>query len=926
MAKALVSRLIAKEFGEYLEGFSDKQLKLQLFNGNFVVTDLKVKPSALDSLQLPIEVKHGTLKKLTVKIPWGSLSTSPVEVTAEGLNVLVLIKDVSLDEDMTIRIARAVKQSEVSQAEYIRSHVMQRLRERLEEELDTCPTTPSQPTQTSRKRAKEKVGLTDKILANLLISAQDVHVRFEYSVLSCAVGITLPSLLLVTTDETGQQSFQVPSASRSLAHKRLEVKDLGVYWSVGAQSWAAYPAPLLEKMLQGAVQSVHSSPQGVQSAVSATDYLMEPFSTVMHLAMQLNRILPEQPHYRASLELIGLRLKLRQKQCTDIFRLLDSLAALRVKADMHAVLLKARRNLLPTERPTRSSGSARLWWQYAGNSVLRLIQTSPQPTSSASPSSSSSHPHSAVPANNFSWRWDEVQRVGKYRRGYLQLWKEKTIAFQDIAFPGTCGAWGQEENVSWQGWAGPAAEKRDNLWDPAEIETTLLDLEDHLGVSQIMLFRSLAEDQLRAELLASFSSTSSPTAFVSPFLSRSRSTSFDATPGMTNLAKPIRQRGQVVNKAVKAFARMTEKKKQPSQDQMRLKRRAEDKPTACQPKEVIQEQSRVLAQDREVEVEGIASEQNLQLTVTEEPENFADTPDQSCSTDSKESHLSAISSSSDITPRILFDPSKPLSPDLVAPSTTGTRARPVTSPTSLAGLRAELELPQPTAKKKQETAWCSSEKHPTRKRPAFLGFVRRKDKSRNQSEASGIPSAKVGAQTETSDTLTSEPQGLEKKKRGIFTHIKDKLVRRRKKPDDVCEQEGRSTVEEEAEDQSYISAISVDSSYAESEIGMSDIRDELIGTDIGSEAGPSDDEGPIVSSSAAPPAAKREEGVEDEQHVLDDDDTNATDGAKATDSASQDLQESLSVREEVSSEGERKQTDGEEDHRYISSQAKGGRR
>jgi vacuolar protein sorting-associated protein 13A/C len=54
------------------------------------LTNLDVKETALDSLDLPIKLKFGCLDKLILKIPWKNLYTEPVIANIEGLYLVVV--------------------------------------------------------------------------------------------------------------------------------------------------------------------------------------------------------------------------------------------------------------------------------------------------------------------------------------------------------------------------------------------------------------------------------------------------------------------------------------------------------------------------------------------------------------------------------------------------------------------------------------------------------------------------------------------------------------------------------------------------------------------------------------------------------------------------------------------------------------------
>jgi len=71
-----------------VEGIDRQSLKVAVWSGTIHLQDLTLKPSALDRFQLPLKVQYGYLKSLDVKVPWKSLSSSPLEVNLNGLYLI----------------------------------------------------------------------------------------------------------------------------------------------------------------------------------------------------------------------------------------------------------------------------------------------------------------------------------------------------------------------------------------------------------------------------------------------------------------------------------------------------------------------------------------------------------------------------------------------------------------------------------------------------------------------------------------------------------------------------------------------------------------------------------------------------------------------------------------------------------------------
>ena len=59
MIEKLVSSILAKQLGEYVEGIREDSVKISLLSGEFKMTNPALREDALDSLELPITVKSG---------------------------------------------------------------------------------------------------------------------------------------------------------------------------------------------------------------------------------------------------------------------------------------------------------------------------------------------------------------------------------------------------------------------------------------------------------------------------------------------------------------------------------------------------------------------------------------------------------------------------------------------------------------------------------------------------------------------------------------------------------------------------------------------------------------------------------------------------------------------------------------------------
>ncbi|XP_033973361.1 vacuolar protein sorting-associated protein 13C-like, partial [Trematomus bernacchii] len=88
--ESLVSDLLNRFIGDYVENLNKSQLKIGIWGGNVVLENLRVKENALSEFDVPFRVKAGQIGRLTLKIPWKNLYSDAVVATLDGLYLLVV--------------------------------------------------------------------------------------------------------------------------------------------------------------------------------------------------------------------------------------------------------------------------------------------------------------------------------------------------------------------------------------------------------------------------------------------------------------------------------------------------------------------------------------------------------------------------------------------------------------------------------------------------------------------------------------------------------------------------------------------------------------------------------------------------------------------------------------------------------------------
>ena len=76
----IISKVLNKFLGDWIENLNSEQLSISLFKGVVSLENLSLKSDILHLLGLPITLNHGTVKKILVKIPWKNLLSSPLTI------------------------------------------------------------------------------------------------------------------------------------------------------------------------------------------------------------------------------------------------------------------------------------------------------------------------------------------------------------------------------------------------------------------------------------------------------------------------------------------------------------------------------------------------------------------------------------------------------------------------------------------------------------------------------------------------------------------------------------------------------------------------------------------------------------------------------------------------------------------------------
>ena len=224
-------------FGSFVTGINAQNLTVDLWNGVIRHEQLKLKPEALAALKLPVTVLSGTVRRLEVRVPWSRLSTEPVVVEIDTVELLA-----ATNYDLGHESLNALE-------ERIRAAIEDKLQRTAEAEVARQESAVLQDTYLSR--------LGTRIVENMRIKLTNLHARFEDPGRGVghplAAGFVLQELSVQTVNadwDSAGGSYMDPSDDPTAARRKLlALTGLEIYWREVAEEEL-----LVEKVVGGGVE------------------------------------------------------------------------------------------------------------------------------------------------------------------------------------------------------------------------------------------------------------------------------------------------------------------------------------------------------------------------------------------------------------------------------------------------------------------------------------------------------------------------------------------------------------------------------------------------------------------------------------------------------------------------------------------------
>ncbi|CAG9335375.1 VPS13_3 [Blepharisma stoltei] len=347
MFEALLEKILLAKLGKFIDGLDRENLKIGVWSGDIVLENVKINARALLMLQMPLILKYSFITRLVVKVPWTKLTSSSVEIHLQGLYLIIMQQP---EEDWHYSEEGEI----LKRKEMIESHE-QRWKQ-LQEQAALSP-----EDEMKQKGFLEK--LTAKILDNLKIVIEDIHIRFEHTMkgrtFSC--GLTLKKIDCFTTNNEWNSEFTDRHQSEIDDHnifKLLEVVNLGLYWKSGDS--------MMLNSLQSETEILFSMQKQINSS-EVQDYLIAPINVTAKIVHDNDLTQLDHPRYLIHLSLPEIIIKYNQKQFHDTVKLIDYYAGFN-KFIVKAESTKKFKALSP------NSKKPKILWKFAIDCILRTIK------------------------------------------------------------------------------------------------------------------------------------------------------------------------------------------------------------------------------------------------------------------------------------------------------------------------------------------------------------------------------------------------------------------------------------------------------------------------------------------------------------------------------------------------------------------------
>ena len=303
-----MSSLLNDYLGSFIEGLDPSQLRLNVWSGKVHLKALAIRPSALDGLNLPVTVLSGRVASLRLEANWRSLTSQPVKVELEGVDLL-----------LGPRLSPPPSSSSDDAAARERAHHTKMRPLEAVEEFRLHAETEAANAESSTTSYMQR--LTATVVNNAQISIKEIHLRYvsEEGGQRRVIGVGLEELSAFTTNAQWKREF---TAGGDVGYRLVQLHHLFAY--IDEEEDAAQGTEGTEG--KGGDEEVSPSLPRLLDVLDSpsTRFVLSPLSGSLRLVQRMTE--GEAPRFSVSCHFPSIELALGQRQYRHALRELSSLS------------------------------------------------------------------------------------------------------------------------------------------------------------------------------------------------------------------------------------------------------------------------------------------------------------------------------------------------------------------------------------------------------------------------------------------------------------------------------------------------------------------------------------------------------------------------------------------------------------------------
>uniref|UniRef100_A0A4W3GI10 Vacuolar protein sorting 13 homolog D n=1 Tax=Callorhinchus milii TaxID=7868 RepID=A0A4W3GI10_CALMI len=331
MLEGLAAWVLNTYIGKYVNNLNTDQLSIALLRGAVELENLPLKRDALKELDLPFEVKAGFIGKITLQIPFYRPHVEPWVISISRLHLIgAQAKLTEFDEEKESLAGCERKRA-----------VLEALEARWKSE---------QQQKGESYWYSVTASLVTRIIENVQLKVQDVHLRFEDDVTSpehpFAFGFCIKSVSM--------QNAEDEPVEKSMRKKRLQIEDFSIYWDVDCELLGDLPPSEVQEAMDCCLENRNHK------------YVLEPVCASALLKRNCSKESLRSrstPRIECSVKLETIPLKLSQVQYQQLVTFLKEME----RKERQLRLRKWRPKVAVAE-------NSREWWIFALNANLAEIR------------------------------------------------------------------------------------------------------------------------------------------------------------------------------------------------------------------------------------------------------------------------------------------------------------------------------------------------------------------------------------------------------------------------------------------------------------------------------------------------------------------------------------------------------------------------